>query len=176
MSVYPPDVEVRRDATISSCGLYRYGLHRSWGDGSRLHFIMLNPSTADAELDDPTIRRCVSLARREGHDGIGVFNLYAFRATKPADLWAAAAAGVDVTGGQRNDDLLAEVWRQWKAQPVVAAWGAHARQDRVDQVLALPVLGALRGPLLCLGTTKAGAPRHPLMVRNDAPLVPWGQP
>src|SRR5689334_16488446 len=77
---------VRKAASISECGRYRYSLHRWWGAGERLYFVMLNPSTADAEVDDPTIRRCMGFARTLGFDGIGVVNLYAFRATKPADL------------------------------------------------------------------------------------------
>lgn len=171
MSTYPAGVEIHRGAQISSCEQYRYVLARWWGDGPRLNFIMCNPSTADDQQDDNTIRRCVSFAVREGCDGIGVFNLYAFRATKPANMWAAAKAGVEITGGQRNDDLLTEVRRQWGVQPVVAAWGAHPKPERINEVLAM-----WDSPLLSLGVTKAGAPRHPLMVRADAPIVSWSRP
>ncbi len=87
----PPmsDLFVTKEAVISDCGRYRYRLTRRWGDGPLLSFIMLNPSTADAEVDDPTIRRCMGFARRDGYGGIVVGNLYAFRTTKPKALFAA---------------------------------------------------------------------------------------
>lgn len=162
----PERVAIEKRATISACGLYRYGLHRSWGCGDRLRFVMLNPSTADAEVDDPTIRRCMGFARTLGYDGIDVFNLYAYRATKPADLWEAAAP----TGGERNDDLLREVLRQSRVQPAIAAWGANARPERVAEFLSWR--DGVRGArVLALGLTKAGAPRHPLYLRADAQPV-----
>lgn len=83
-----------RAAAISPDGAYRYSLHREWRrseDQPRwVTFVMLNPSTADAVQDDPTIRRCIAFARALGGTGLAVANLYAFRATSPADLWAAA--------------------------------------------------------------------------------------
>lgn len=159
---------VQKWAVISDCGLYRYALHRWWGDGDRLGFIMLNPSTADDTVDDPTIRRCIGFARSLGFDGLRVFNLYAFRATKPADLWRAD----EPTGGDRNDDLLRELLRQAKHQPVIAAWGANARPDRVWTLLGWRGAEHLRA----LGVTKDGAPRHPLYLRADATPEPWGVP
>jgi hypothetical protein len=171
--VYPAGVEVQRHAAISGDGLFRYALHRSWGDGDRLMFIMLNPSTADADQDDPTIRRCVGFARTLGFDGIGVFNLYAWRATEPAALWVSERIGRDISGGERNDDLLRELLRQYARRgAVVAAWGAHAKQDRINQILAFRHAEHLR----CLGTTKAGAPRHPLYLPATARPEPWVPP
>ena len=75
-------------AVLSECGLYRYRLDRRWADGPTCGFIMLNPSTADAEVDDPTIRRCIGFAKREACGALIVVNIYPLRATKPADLWA----------------------------------------------------------------------------------------
>ena len=77
---------VCKSAQISPCGLYRYRLERFWSDKPALPFVMLNPSTADADLDDPTIRRCMGFARREGAGGIIVATLHAFRATTPEEL------------------------------------------------------------------------------------------
>ena len=157
---------VHKAASISECGRYRYALHRWWGRGDfRLAFIMLNPSTADAELDDPTIRRCMGFARTLGYDGIRVFNLYAYRATKPADLWKAD----EPTGGERNDDLLRELLRQAKYQTVIAAWGANAKADRVAQVMSWKGSEYVQA----LGLTKDGAPRHPLYLRSDAQMLPF---
>lgn len=165
--LFAADPAVRKAASISECGRYRYTLHRWWEpDRTRLGFIMLNPSTADADIDDPTIRRCLGFARALGCDGIRVFNLYAFRATKPADLWKAD----EPTGGDRNDDLLREVLRQAKSWPVIAAWGANAKPDRVAEVMSWH--GSEH--LLALGLTKDGAPRHPLYLRADAKPIPFG--
>lgn len=165
MSVYPEGVDVHRAASISGDGLYRYALLRWWAEGPMLTFVMLNPSTADADQDDPTIRRCVGFARRFGFDGVRVVNLYAFRATRPADLWRAG----EPTGGIRNDDLLAECGRRIRhGEPVVAAWGMNAKPERVRRVLTLPGWSQAQ----CLGVTKAGAPRHPLYVKADVTLRP----
>lgn len=170
--VYPSGVEVRRHARISTCGQYRYALWREWRtplDPSRwVTFVMLNPSTADATIDDPTIRRCVGFARALGGTGLAVANLYAYRATKPADLWHAA----DPVGPENADTLA--MFLDTSARhgfPVIAAWGSNAKPDRVQSVLSLP--GAER--LTTLGTTKQGAPRHPLYVRGDQPLIPYDE-
>lgn len=169
MSAYPPGVDVFRGASIGGDGLYRYSLSREWGPrkGPFLTFAMLNPSTADAERDDATIRKCVGFARRLGFDALRVVNLYAFRATDPADLKAAGYP----TGGQRNDDLLAEVGRCIRhGSPVVAAWGMHARPERVAEVLTFPGWDQVSA----LGVTKGGQPRHPVMLGYDhAALKPW---
>jgi hypothetical protein len=78
-----------RGATLSDCGRYRYRLWRRWADGPTVLFVMLNPSTADADVDDPTIRRCIGFARSWGAGALEVVNLYAWRATQPAELKAA---------------------------------------------------------------------------------------
>lgn len=166
MSAYPEGVEVRRGAIISDDGKYRYRLTRYWWPGRSLPFVMLNPSTADASIDDPTIVRCVGFARRLGFSGIGVWNLYALRATRPVHLWKSP----DPVGPD-NDAKLRVLfeWAYWAEVEVVAGWGANAKADRVEEVLAMPyatrVLHRL-GP-----TTKGGAPRHPLYLKADTPLV-----
>lgn len=157
---------MRSTAKISEDGRYRYLLTRTWEESVwPLAFIMLNPSTADAHQDDPTIRRCIGFAKRFGFGGITVANLYAYRATKPADLWRAA----DPVGPE-NDGMLSGLLRSRAEADVlaIAAWGANAKPDRVRAVLSLP--GADR--LQCLGVTKAGAPRHPLYLRGSAEPIP----
>jgi hypothetical protein len=127
-------------------------------------FVMLNPSTADAEQDDPTIRRCMGFARTWGFGGIVVLNLYAYRATKPTDLWRAT----DPVGPE-NDRLLGDYLA--RAELIVAAWGAHAKPQRIQ---ALQKMAAVRDAALhCLGVTKAGAPRHPLYVRGGTQPQLW---
>ena len=74
------DMVIRRNAELSACGKYRYRLSRIWDDKKPLVlFIMLNPSTADAEQDDPTIRRCIAFAKNWGYGGFMAGNLFAFR-------------------------------------------------------------------------------------------------
>jgi len=152
---------------------YRYRLTRSDVSGwlamheTALLWIMLNPSTADETQDDATIRRVKAFTSRLGYAQLTVVNLYAWRATDPRDLWTA-----DDPVGPENDAVLAmEAWAaRMDDAPIVAAWGAHAKAERVAEVLAIPHLASR---LHCLGVTKSGAPRHPLYLRADAPLVPW---
>ena len=154
-------------AVISDCGLYRYKLSRSWGNGRHLTFIMLNPSTADALADDPTIRRCIGFAKREGMDGIHVLNLFAFRATKPERMHDA----FDPAGPENHrylDDAIG--FSIYANRPIVCAWGSHwmakdAGQSLIDR---MHINGAQP---ICLGFTKNWAPRHPLYVKGDAELV-----
>lgn len=175
MSVYPDGVEVLRSAHVSECGLYRYSLMRSWSEwdeeGRALPFIMLNPSTADAKDDDPTIRRCVGLARALGYNGIFVCNLYAYRATKPVALWRAREKGVDIVGDHRNDQTLRTTMEFCVEldRPVVAAWGVGGDGDRVREIVAMDGSKALHA----FAVTNSGAPRHPLYLPADSQLTPW---
>jgi len=160
------------EAVISDDGLYRYVLNRRWSGRPVMPWIGLNPSTADADADDPAVRRMCGFARREGCGGICVLNLYAVRSPAPSvlryhsDLADPVGPGNDkwiagVAGGIA--DMVANV-------PVVAAWGASPMAAaRVPRVLEL--LHSV--PVVCLGITASGAPRHPLYVRADAPLIPW---
>ncbi len=158
----------RRSADISTCGLYRYTLHRPCEvrhpERGTAAFVMLNPSTADATLDDPTIRRCRGFAKAWGCAGLTVMNLYALRSTDPAALWRA----LDPVGPE-NDYHLRRTAREYG--DVVCAWGAGARPERVRQFLRL--MDGTSARLWCLGVTKDGSPRHPLYVRADQPLIPW---
>jgi len=151
-----------KTATISKCGLYRYDLTRRWAVGERLcAFIGLNPSTADADLDDPTIRRCVGFAQSWGYDALVMLNAYAFRATKPTDMLAAADPV-----GPANDAYL----KHWCSQAhlKVAAWGANISLHRQKQMIQLILdLAALR-------ITKEGFPGHPLYLPKVSVPVPWG--
>lgn len=148
-------------AVMSPCRLYRYRLSRCWGPGKRMAWIMLNPSTADSEIDDPTIRRCMRFAKRQGHGAIDVINLYALRATKPIHL-----LDHPDPEGPHNHRHWHEVLDDPNVGIVVAAWGAHAADD--DR---LPGSQALeewdRAGWYCLGRTANGSPRHPLYIRAD---------
>lgn len=177
-----------RNATLSTCGLFRYTLGRDWTkldglpDGSRWMVVVgLNPSTADAEKDDPTMRRVRGFAKARGAAGFTMLNLFGFRATKPRDLWARARAGLDVVGPDNDTWTRAT----FEARPaggldVVAAWGAgpSSKADiatfntRVDAVcrIARDVGVVWRS----WGMTEDGHPRHPLYVPAITTLGEWG--
>ena len=117
-------------AYISECGQYRYLLTRdvaSIGNGT-VTFVCLNPSTADATEDDPTIRRCTRFAREWGYAQLKVVNLYAYRSTDPSQL-----ARVPDPVGPENDDILSAVLGS--SDCIVAAWGVDAPSERVAEVM-----------------------------------------
>lgn len=149
-------------AIISPCGTFRYTLERTLGGGcGNVLFVMLNPSTADGLTDDPTIRRCMSFARRWDYGGLLVANLYAYRATNPKEL-------------THQQEQCGPEWEKHTAQlanragRIVAAWGSFASSQRQDYVLSFL---RMYGVVHCLGKTKDGSPRHPLYVRGDTPLT-----
>lgn len=161
---------LKKDAVLSTSGVHRYMLSREWNaedeclpTGRAIFFIGLNPSTADAEYDDPTIRREVDFARMWGYEKLLKGNLFAFRATDPNKL---LEVRLDVRCGHRNNEFLFRAMRE--ADTIVAAWGAHPlSRDRGDAIVALVPPGK---PVFCLGTTKEGYPRHPLYVKKSQPL------
>jgi hypothetical protein len=158
------DGDIDKTAVISACGRYRYLLTRTWDAALPvLVFCMLNPSTADASEDDPTIRRCIGFARREGCGGIAVVNLFAWRATDPDKL---PILDSDKAGPENAEHVA----RTIKGRRVVVAYGAHFS---AHPFVVLPFLDLLRehaASVHCLGTTKKGAPKHPLYLRGDTPL------
>ncbi len=156
----------KTDAVISDCRRYRYQLSREWGVGPSCNFIMLNPSTADAEMDDPTIRRCVSFAKKWGCGKLIVTNLFGFRATNPKYMKAAD----DPVGPENMKYVEAAAkhadWHKGYAGFVVCAWGANGSfMNQADTVLRRLVAGNIRP--MCLAKTKAGLPRHPLYLKVD---------
>lgn len=149
-------------AEISADGAYRYDLIRRWTDGPLVRWIMLNPSTADATTDDPTIRRCMGFAHAWGYSGILVHNLFALRATDPREL----RDHPDPVGPE-NDAHLRDSGYVKNGIATVCAWGAHGSLHGRDLVVRRilrerPGMVPTPWPALCLGRTKAGQPRHPL--------------
>jgi len=148
---------VNRDAFFSGDRKYRYRLTRVWDEAKpSLTFVMLNPSTANEETDDPTIRRCIALAKAWGYGRIHVVNLYALVSTNPAKLLSEP----DSIGGVTNDYLECT-----DTDKVIVAWGNHGanNQGRVDSVLK--ILTRFKD-VYCLGKNKNGQPKHPLYVRK----------
>jgi len=150
-------------ADISECGRYRYSLERVWGDedGDVVTWVMLNPSTADADSDDPTIRRCMDFSKAWGYSGMAVVNLFAWRATDPAEMKRAVKPV-----GPRNDEVL--LYYAQNSHEVIVAWGAHgAYQGRGKRVLSM-----LRGlPVSDLGWTGSGQPKHPLYLAKSSARI-----
>lgn len=156
-------------AKISECEKYRYMLLRRWGikDGLVV-WIMLNPSTADANVDDPTIRRCMKFTERFGYEEMAVVNLYAFRTPNPRKLRDQADPV-----GPRNYQWVRDACEDGAL--LIAAWGAL--KEPPDYMKPIFEMLDQRGHTLkCLGTTKNGSPRHPLYLKGDARLIPWHAP
>ncbi len=128
---------------------------------------MLNPSTADASQDDPTIRRCIGFARDNGYGAIVVVNIFAYRATNPEALPSIADEAI----GPANVHHLMTVCQ---GKDVVVAWGSHRRASSDITLPALKLLRAYASRILCLGNTKSGAPRHPLYVAAGQSLISYG--
>lgn len=169
-------------ATAIMDGNYRYLLTRELDrlTRERVLFVMLNPSTADAERDDPTIRRCKGFAASWGCRYVEVVNLYAWRATDPRALWQAEAdEETDIVGPMNDRHIGAAAGR---ADLVVVAWGGQAyvgreplrfgsrpRGGRASAVLSI-LRDAGKRPLT-FGLTAGGAPRHPLYVPRGTCLI-----
>lgn len=154
------------EAVYSDCEAYRYLLTRIWDPaGPRALFVMLNPSTATELQNDPTVERCERRARTLGFGAFRVTNIFAFRATDPKVMRAAAEPV-----GPANDAAIRDS-APW-ADRIVCAWGSHgAHLDRGPAVEAL--LRATERPLFHLGLTKAGHPKHPLYIGYAQAPQPW---
>ena len=146
-------------AEFSHCNQYRYTLTRIWNpDKPVVLFIGLNPSTADAVRNDPTVRRCIGFARRWRFGGLIVCNLFGYRSTDPKPL-----RRLEDPVGPGNDAAIRRACRS--AGRIVAAWGIHGRlHGRDEEVLAM-----IERPF-CLGVTQAGSPRHPLYLKAGTRL------
>ncbi len=148
-------------ACFSADGKYRYRLTRDWDGGAgRLAVIGLNPSTADAKTDDPTIRRLCGFAQEQGAGGLMVVNLFAFCASKPVELWQKFKEGVDIVGLE-NDAMIREQVAAKDVTMVLAAWGnGGLRQRGLRQRRVQELVERIR-PLHCLWVNKSGMPCHP---------------
>lgn len=160
-------------AVISACGKYRYLLERRGiTAGPTLMFVMVNPSTADAEKDDPTIRKCLGFAERNGFARVLVGNLFAYRATDVKELRKAS----DPIGPE-NDMHLVAMLRN--ADVVVAAWGSL---NKLPEVLrrrwreVVHLADRVPHQMKMIGICADGHPKHPLMVGYDAKIEAWPVP
>jgi hypothetical protein len=160
------DVDTEEEGLVRGCGERPGGSFRAGGISDRslgrVTFVMLNPSLADALVDDRTIGRCISFAANWGFGALDVANLFAYRTSKPEEMKRAT----DPVGPE-NNRYLSEVISE--ASLIVCAWGNHASAARVREFKNL----ATGRELVCLARTLSGAPRHPVYVPGDAQVAPW---
>ena len=160
-----------RGALVSACGRYRPLLWRRWGSGEWWCVVGQNPSTADGQVDDPTLRRVMGLCRDGGAGGVLLVNLFDFRATHPVDCRAALARGEAL--GPDCDAWVARA--SSGAARTICAWGQvhRTRLERVERVVEL--LGG-PGRLEAWATTAEGWPRHPLYLPSSSRPSAWAPP
>jgi hypothetical protein len=160
------------DAVITPDQRYRYTLFRRWSEHDErcVLWIMLNPSTADEETDDATIRRCIGFSKLWGFGQLRVVNLFALRATNPKMI---EHAGFPVAVGPENDEWIST--QLVHASIVIAAWGHKGglfKRDRAVQKILKP----WRYMVHHLGLTlNGGYPRHPLYAPAAAPPTLWAE-
>lgn len=159
------DLFTESSAVISDCGKYRYLLTRRWDAGNPVTFVMLNPSTADADKDDPTIRRCIRFARDWGFGALQVVNLFAVRAADPRVMMAEP----DPVGPDNHEHCIAAFDRarnQWMydypAAPAICAWGVHGRYMDQDQTMLGWMQSEAVTPMALYRDGAPPKPNHPL--------------
>lgn len=169
--VEPPVLfESKQDkgALFSSDGRYRYRLWRIWDDlAPVMVWVMLNPSTADASVDDPTIRKCIGFAQANRHGGIIVVNLFAWRATDPKAL-----RHVTDPVGPENDDHIVWACRAPLLATVVAGWGSDRFAQKRATTVRMVIESAGGRHVNCFRRSAAGHPWHPLYLPYASPLMP----
>lgn len=159
--------DIARSAVFSKCGTYRYALRRRWGRQSSRNTLMLigvNPSVANAEKDDPTMKRCITFAKGWGYDGLVMVNAFGFVSSNPKVMLAAKDPI-----GPANDRAILFYLEQVK--DVAAVWGVNCPEERAEQVRRL-----INRPMLCLGLTKDGHPKHPVRLSGKTMLEPYWEP
>lgn len=174
MSVYPIGAKVQRNAKMSDDEAYCYSLTRAWADkGSVMRVVTLFPTLGNPIEDDTLTQTLAARAAKLGHAAVMIFNLYALRVARPVDLWK---DGVDAIGPM-NDRVIMEAAAEahTKNAPMVAAWGAGAKDDRIRHVRLMTdgIRWVTFGPLM-----PSGHPRHPLFLEAGStltamPAVKW---
>lgn len=174
-------------AIISDCGLYRYRLDRDCGlpfEGSKVFaYFGINPSTADAKLDDSTVRKWRGFTMRNGGHRFIVGNVFCYRATDPRDIGFSNDLRTYINGlpAPSNHQVnLAHIQAMIdEADVLVPCWGNTNKVAKGVRYCFAEMLELLTGsgkPVLHFGTTKSGQPLHPLMLGYDTSLTPWVTP
>lgn len=155
MDLFSPSSTDLRTAVLDPTREYRYRLDRTWSKGgARVMFLMLNPSTADHVVDDPTIRRCLQYAKDWGFGGLVVCNLFALRSTNPDALKPHA----DPIGFENDAYILRAAC---EVSLILCAWGKRGSLRNRARIVAESL--RIQGHRLhCLKTNGDGSPVHPL--------------
>jgi len=153
---------MKKSAEISECKKYRYDLFRVWDENKPyLMFIGLNPSTADYEQDDNTIRRCIDFAKNLNFGGICMCNLFALRSTNPKNMLLHTSPI-----GDKNDFYIKKHAKY--AGMIIVAWGNKGNHLNRDK----EVIKIINRPVFALDINKSGQPKHPLYIpRNKKPII-----
>lgn len=160
-------VPVERTAIFDQTGQYRYQLGRRWrAEGQSVAFVMLNPSRADANCDDPTLRACMQFAYCWEYAALCVVNLFGYRTPHPQALKQAA----DPIGDDNDRYLLQAVEA---ADRVVLAWGNWGGLVGRDRTI-LTLLTPYQSKLTYLQLNRSGQPRHPLYIKRS--VLPQSYP
>jgi hypothetical protein len=168
VSPHLPQTHVGGSAVLSDCGKYRYELSRTWDElKPKVMFLMLNPSTADANKDDATIRRCIGFAKSWGFGGLYVCNIFAFRATNPKELLK-----IDNPFGDKNIWHTRQICN--KVESVICAWG---NESIVRKLLKndspFKMFDYIMSKLHYLELSKSGVPKHPLYLKSELKPVKY---
>lgn len=159
---------MKKEAVISNCGKYRYQLSREWDDTKpKCLFIMLNPSTADADIDDPTITRCIGFAKSWGFGGLMVGNLFAYRSTDPRNLKESPEMSPTADWlNAINERHLHEMWS--KCDMAIFAWGTFKGAINRGAYISNKFRGAK-----AITISKCGFPCHPLYLKQSLTPIPF---
>lgn len=155
----------QRGALLSADGRYRYRLWRVWNDLEPVMvWVLLNPSTADAQTDDPTLRKCIGFAKQHHHGGVILVNLFAWRASSPDVL-----PTVEDPIGPDNDAAIDWACRSPVLATVIGGWGSFPFATRRATAVQT-MIRCTRRRFGCFGVTGNGQPRHPLYLPYTTPL------
>ncbi|NPT59683.1 DUF1643 domain-containing protein [Paraburkholderia elongata] len=164
------DVNVSSSAVFSTCGTYRYRLEREVAmDGPTFAYFGVNPSTADATINDATVRKWIGFTKVNGGRRLIVGNVFAYRSTDVKGLRLAA----DPYGPDNPMHLKSIID---DADILVPCWGDRKKLDRrlqsnFDWIKARFLLSGK--PVMTFGFTSSGDPKHPLMLGYNTPLIDW---
>jgi hypothetical protein len=155
---------VEKKAFFDEDKIYRYLLHRKWGDSKKkITWIMLNPSTADEIVDDPTIRRCIGFSQKFHADELDIVNLFAFRSTNPKQLYS-----IDNPIGHDNDTYIKQSIET--SFLVVLGWGNHGKLLNRSTEVSSKLIRQYSDKIYVLKILKNGEPGHPLYIAYSAEL------
>jgi hypothetical protein len=162
---------MKGDASFSACGRWRWWLTRVWDDALPIAALIgMNPSTATATENDPTVNKEINFVRSWGFGGLLKLNAYAFKATDPNDLYYARMAGVDVVGEKNTAGHMLDLLREFNVRRTVACWG-RLRTDR--GWILKTCLSAYGVQLDCFKKNADGSPAHPLYLPYGIVTQPW---